>query len=123
MRDSRHHPVIDAIGMNTKLKPVFPVGSYKSVNIQESSTGRQRSQDSRHGEEVEEEEEEEDEEEDEEFTHRGIPPKDLCFNFVIKYWTSVNHVLNPIIPWTIANGSSILSISSRHVMIALAQFS
>jgi hypothetical protein len=50
--------------------------------------------------------------EEEAKTYRGIPPKDLCFNFVMRYWTSVNHVLKPIIPCTIASGSSILYISS-----------
>jgi len=56
-------------------------------------------------------------------TYRGIPLKDLCFNFVIRYWTSVNHVLNPIIPWTIARGSNILTISSHRDTSTLIQMS
>jgi hypothetical protein len=39
--DLRHHPVIDAIGMNTKLKPVSPVGSYISVITRQLTTERQ----------------------------------------------------------------------------------
>jgi len=79
--DSRHHPVIDAIGLNTKLKSVFPVGSYISAIIQESTTGRQRC----FCKKIEKRRKEEEEEDEEEKTYRGIPPKDLCFNLVMRY--------------------------------------